>query len=70
MITGIVACLFFVLLFVWLVYDVLVVVWLKARYNQPTITHLVYSNSYKYPAIPALVCLIIGMLIGHFWLQF
>lgn len=70
MLTGLIACLFFAMLLVWLVYDVLVELWLKKRYGQPTITHFVYTNSYKYPAIPALVCLIIGLLIGHFWLQF
>lgn len=34
---------------------------------EATLSYWVLVNSIKYPIIPALVCLIIGLLIGHFW---
>lgn len=70
MITDFVVVLAPALMVFWLVYDVLVVAWLGPKYNQPTITRVVYSSSYKYPIIPFLSGLIMGLLGAHFWGQF
>lgn len=67
--TDLVIALFPLMLVVWLIFDVAVAfVW--PQVGIPTITRRIQVLSRDYPAIPALACLIMGLLIAHFWGQF
>lgn len=70
MITALIAALPIFGCVIWLIYDLLVVFYLGPRYHVPTITHDIYTWSFKYPAIPFFTGLILGLLCGHFFLQF
>lgn len=60
----------FSLTFIWLVgtfflliaYDIYAI-----NKNKPTVSWAVFDISRKFPIIPAIMCLIIGILIGHFF---
>ena len=62
--------LIFSLTFIWLLglfcflvaYDIYAV-----TKNKPTVSWAVFDISRKWPIVPAIICLIIGILIGHFF---
>jgi hypothetical protein len=63
-------CLYPAGLLAWLVYDLVVVACYWQAPTWPTITATVNDLSHEYPAIPALTCLTLGLLLGHLFLQF
>lgn len=51
----------------WIAFD-LYIVWTVGLESGQTISWTIYEASKKYPAIPFLTGLILGLLCGHFWL--
>jgi hypothetical protein len=49
---------------VWIIFDIFEVL---AHGKEWTISWVIWTASQKNPIIPALSCLILGILIGHFW---